>query len=196
MTPAEELSAIEAVLGGEADAFAPLVRAHKGLVLSVCVSLLGNTPEAEDAAQEVFLKAYEKLSAFRKESAFATWLCAIARRRCLDILRERSSGKTQSLDELVELKGDTFASPAAPQGMDYKDVALLMEALPPDYRLVIALREVQDLSYAEIAVHMDCSVDSVKARLKRARRTLLELARHFLPDLTSNSQQEKKEARL
>ena len=194
MTTAEEIYAIEAVLAGEADAFAPLVRAHKGMVLAVCVSFLGNTPAADDAAQEVFLKAYGKLGAFRKEASFSTWLCAIARRRCLDLLRERGAAKTQSLDALVELKGDSFAAPAAP-GPDYKDIGVLLESLPPDYRLVLALREAERLSYAEIALRLDCTVDSVKARLKRARRELLELARHFLPDMPSNKRQEKTEAR-
>ncbi|NLO91650.1 MAG: RNA polymerase sigma factor [Elusimicrobia bacterium] len=189
MLPSDQLTAVDAVLAGDTEAFAILVRANKGLVMAVCVSYLGNTPEAEDAAQEAFLKAYAKLSAFRRESAFSTWLCTIARRRCLDLLHQRGASKTQSLDELVEAKGDFIAAPPQEQGLNHRGLADLLDSLPPDYRTVIALRETQNLSYEEIAAAMDCTVDSVKARLRRARKTLMENARHFLPQNLSNEMQ-------
>ncbi|HOX22852.1 MAG TPA: RNA polymerase sigma factor [Elusimicrobiales bacterium] len=187
METADETSALAAALGGDEEAFAALVRLHGSRVTAVCVAFLGNSPDADDAAQETFLKAWDKLSSYRKEAAFSTWLCAIARRHCLDILQKRTNSRTQSLDELVELKGDTFAAPQAQAGgLAHEDVAALLEALPPDYRLALSLRETQGLSYAEIAREMDCSVDSVKARLKRARRLLLERSRHFLEEPPSN----------
>lgn len=176
---ADEQRIIRDVLSGRREEFARLVRAHQAKVLSLCLSLLKDPAEAEDAAQEVFLKAYRGLRNFRFDSSFSTWLYRIAYRHGLDILRSRRRRRTQSLDALLEERGEG-ALPAAPDQTTQADPARsaenLLSSLPPDYRLVLTLREVQGLSYEEIARATDASLDSVKARLRRARESL----RHFL----------------
>ncbi|MCX5789053.1 MAG: sigma-70 family RNA polymerase sigma factor [Elusimicrobia bacterium] len=169
---AEELDLIRAAQAGRRSAFEALVRRHHVRIIQLCGSLLGNQAEAEDAAQEVFLKAYVSLTRFEGDAAFGTWLHRIAVNHCLDLLRKRARRKTDSLDELVEREG---------RAIEAADLAArLLATLPEEQRVAITLRETQGLNYEEIAKVMDCTVDSVKGRLKRARETLEKSLRHFL----------------
>jgi len=177
---------IARVLSGEKNAYADLVRAHQDEIFRLCVSLLGNEAEAEDAAQESFLKAYRALAAFRQDSSFSTWLYRIAYRQCLDLLRFRTRRKADSLEKLLEEHGDAiqhlFASPEDHSRlMENRElVHRLLSTLSPDYRNALYLREMHGLTYAEIAAVMGTSLDGVKARLRRARKFLREKMRHFL----------------
>lgn len=173
---------------GSRDAFAELVRRHHAWVQGLCAATLGDAASAEDAAQEVFLKAFKALPRFQGEASFSTWLHRIAVNACLDLLRRRSRNRTESWDELVEKEGDRIgrllAAPAPEHSAEDADlVARVLEQLPPEYRLVLTLREVQGLSYEEIAGAMGCSLDSVKARLQRARKEFTDRLRHFLDPL-------------
>lgn len=176
----EEWALVQEVLGGTPDSFEPLVRRHEARVRSLCVALLQDAAEAEDAAQEAFLKAYRALGRFRNESSFSTWLHRIAHNHCLDVIKSRKRRPAESLDALLEkgdgiLAGRTDGSPAPGRALD---VHQLLRNLSPDYRTVLVLREVQGFDYGEIARIMRVTVDSVKARLRRARQTLLESTRH------------------
>ena len=161
------------------------MRRHHAPIEGLCASLLGDPVRAEDAAQEVFLKAYRSLPGFRLDSTFSTWLYRIASNHCLDLLRRRGREKSESLDALGEKDGEpSDAGLPSVEGeeraVEDRDlVERLLSSLPPDYRLILTLREVQGLSYHEIAEAMDCSLDSVKARLRRAREKLEELGRHL-----------------
>jgi len=178
------------VQAGEQDAFAELVRRNHAWVLGLCAATLSDRSAADDAAQEVFLKAYKSLPQFKGGSSFSTWLHRIASNHCLDLLRSRSRRKTESWDELLEKEGEhVHRLLAAPpdEGRSREDADLVqrvLACLPPDYQLVLTLREVQGLSYDEIAAAMGCSLDSVKARLQRARRDFTERLRHFLEPLS------------
>jgi len=170
---------------GDREAFAELVRRHHVRVLGFCRSMLGDATSAEDAAQEVFIKAFRSIDGFRGGSAFYTWLHRIAVRHCLDLLRGEARRKTRSWDALLEAEGDKVSAllsqPDSSRTLEDRDLAArLLAALPPEYRAVLSLREMQGLSYEEIAETMGCTVDSVKARLQRARRDLTERLRHFL----------------
>ena len=175
----------EAREGGRA-AFAELVRRHHLQVLALSRSMLGDDAEADDAAQEVFLKAWRALGRFAGDSGFGTWLYRIASNHCLDLLRQRSRRRTESLDELVEGEGDALervlGSSAGPSdALEAADLgARVLASLPEEQRLALVLRETQGLRYDEIAQVMGCSVDSVKARLRRAREGLEKSLRHFL----------------
>ncbi|MDE2491344.1 MAG: sigma-70 family RNA polymerase sigma factor [Elusimicrobia bacterium] len=177
---------IEGVLAGDRDLYAELVRRHHARVLGLCASLLGDA-DADDAAQEVFLKAYSRLRDFRADAAFSTWLYRIASNHCLDERRRRARRASDSLDALTEAESDrlqaALAEPGdAARGLEDADLAeKALAALPPDYRLILTLREVEGLDYKEIMEAMDCSLDSVKARLRRARALLRETCRHLLP---------------
>jgi RNA polymerase sigma-70 factor (ECF subfamily) len=151
----DEAALIQSVLDGRTEAFAELVRTYQDQVFGLCVSLLKNAAEAEDAAQEIFLKAYQKLSSFRRESSFATWLYRIAYHRCLDVLKAHKRRVTDSLDrpenEDAAPLAEQLAEPvsAAAQLEDRETAARLLAELPPDYRAILTLREMQGLSYEE-----------------------------------------------
>lgn len=163
-----------------------MVRAHQARILRLCASLLGDAAPAEDAAQEIFFKAYQALPSFRGRSAFSTWLYRIAANHCLDLLRKRRRERTESWEALIESSGEQLqqflAAPVDPKAAlaDAELVQRALAQLPPDYRLILTLREVEGLSYQELAAALRCSLDAVKARLRRARQELLERVRHFL----------------
>lgn len=171
--------------GGDRSAFEELVRRHHPQVLALCRSMLGDETEADDAAQEAFLKAWRGLGGFEGGSRFGTWLYRVASNHCLDLLRRRSRTRALSLDELVEREGPAFerllgSSPGPASALEAADLgARLLATLPEEQRLALVLRETQGLRYDEIARVMGCTVDSVKARLKRARENLQAALRHF-----------------
>jgi RNA polymerase sigma-70 factor, ECF subfamily len=177
---------IQRILSGEREAYAELVRAHQARISRLCASLLDDATLAEDAAQEIFFKAYRALPAFRGQSAFGTWLYRIASNHCLDLLRKRQRERTESWDALVEEAGeqihDLLSSTHDPNtaAADTELIQRALAQLSPDYRMILTLREIEGLSYQELAESLRCSLDAVKARLRRARQELLERLRHFL----------------
>lgn len=157
--------------------------------MRLCASILADPAEAEDAAQEVFFKAYRALGRFRGASLFSTWLYRIAANHCRDLLRKRPPGRTQSWEALLETEGrrlEQLLSTPSPTGLahDQSDlVRRVLAQLPDDYRMILLLREIEELSYQELAEVLNCSLDAVKARLRRARAQLEQQLRHFLgPD--------------
>lgn len=179
---------IQAVLSGDSEAFSALIRAYQARVRLTCIIRLGQAEEADDAAQAVFIKAFQNLVTFKGESKFETWLMRIAENHCLDMLRSRQRHKAESLDALAEAQGDAYElllkhgkegkeeeTPYDPN--DLQLLAKLFAALPEDDRHIISLREVQNLSYEEIADRLGVSMDAVKGRLKRARQALIEKCR-------------------
>jgi RNA polymerase sigma-70 factor (ECF subfamily) len=170
--------------GGDDRAFAELVRRHAPRVRALCSATLRNEAEAEDASQESFLKAHRALGRFSGEASFGTWLHRIAVNHCLDLLRAAGRRRSESLDALFEadaaVLGSVLSEPSSAQALEDRDtVQRLLSRLNPEQRLALTLREAEGLSYEEISTAMSCSIDSVKARLKRARAELLEIARHL-----------------
>ena len=141
---------------------------------------------AEDAAQEIFFKAYQALKNFRGQSAFSTWLYRIASNHCLDLLRKRQREHTESWEALIEESGEQLhellTASQDPKAIlaDTELVQRALTQLSPDYRLILTLREIEGLSYEELAEALHCSLDAIKARLRRARQELLERVRHFV----------------
>ena len=186
----EDFQIIRAVLDGNREAYAELVRLHHARVLSLCLSLLLDKAEAEDAAQETFLKAFNALHQYKRNASFTAWLCRIASNHCFDVLRKRKRQKTDSLDQLLdqsdEASGDRQTQIAAPpeRGAEREEklawAMKMLSSLSADHRQILLLREVDELSYDQIAAVLRCSLDSVKSRLWRARRQLQQTARHFL----------------
>ncbi len=186
----DEQEIIGEVLSGDAEAFAALIRAHQARVRLVCLVFLGNKEDADDAAQDVFLKAFKGLEGFKAEASFQTWLLRIADNHCRDLLRARKRHYTFSLDDLLAEKGDAFEAflarngpseqPAAYSSQDLELLGRLFSALPPEDREILAMREAEMLSYEDIAQKLQCTLDAVKGRLKRARAALVEKCRNFL----------------
>ena len=177
---------VQRILSGDQAAYADLVRAHQARLLRLCASLLGDATLAEDAAQEVFFKAYQALPSFRGRSSVSTWLYRIASNHCLDLLRKRRRERTESWDAFIEASGEQLhelladSRDPADTVADRELIQRALAHLPPDYRLILTLREIEGLSYDELAGTLQCSLDAVKARLRRARQELLERLRHFL----------------
>ena len=170
--------------GGDREAFAKLVRRHHAAVAGLCGSMLGAS-RADDACQEAFLKAWEALAGFRGGSSFKTWLYRIAANRCLDLLRQEARRRSDSLDALGEdapasLERLLAAPDDASRPAEQADlIEAVLGRLSSEHRLVLTLRESRGLSYDELAETLDCSLDAVKARLKRARAALEDIVRHF-----------------
>ncbi len=161
------------------------MRSYQAKVLGLCTSLLSDASRAEDAAQEIFIKAYQALGSFKGNSKFSTWLYRITANHCKDLLRKRARQKTESLEALVERSGDEVQNLWGPS-VDPRNasgvselVEKLLSGLSAEERLILTLREVQGLSYQEISETLQCSLDAVKSRLRRARESLDEKTRHF-----------------
>jgi RNA polymerase sigma-70 factor (ECF subfamily) len=182
----DDIEVIRRVRAGERNAYADLVRRYQGRVMALCRTLLGNSPEVEDAAQEAFIKAYQSLDKFQGQSSFYTWIYRIASNHCLSLLRSKSRHPAESLDAIVEEEKEglfrLFSNSDPRAAVEAQAlVDKILSGIRPNYRLVLILRERDELSYEEIAQVMEVSVDSVKALLRRAREEVQEKLRHFLP---------------
>lgn len=186
---------IERILEGEQRHYAELVRRHHAKVFALCLAMLHDRASADDAAQDAFLKAYENLPEFRRDSSFSTWLYRIASNRCLDLRRAEARRRSESLEALTEGEDEKLrwllADPRdSHHFIEEADlVRKVLARLPDDYRIILTLREMQGLDYRELSEALDCTVDSVKAKLQRARREFREMLRHISPP--ENVQTEK-----
>jgi RNA polymerase sigma-70 factor (ECF subfamily) len=171
---------IKQAQAGEQGAFTRLVEAYQTPVYNLAYRMLGNSVEAENAAQETFIRMYTKLDTYDPERKFSSWLLAIASHYCVDLLRRRRMNYL-SLDDLppmVELSMPKSAQPEqiVVREQDASAVQKLLEALPPNYRTPVVLRYWYDMSYREIADAMDVTESTIKTRLHRARARLAHYA--------------------
>jgi RNA polymerase sigma-70 factor (ECF subfamily) len=171
---------ISRVRVGDQEAFAILVERYKRQVYNLAYRLLGNPNDAEDAAQETFVRAYTRLVTYEPDGRFGAWLSAICSHWCIDTMRARRRRvQTVALGKVPE--SDRFISQVdGPEEValvaDSRDeVQRWLESLPPQYRTVLTLRYFQDLSYAEIADVLDEPVSTVRMRLFRARAMLQQV---------------------
>jgi RNA polymerase sigma-70 factor (ECF subfamily) len=168
---------------GEMRAFEEMVIAYQHRVFGVALRMLGNAAEAEEMAQEVFLRAHRALGDFRGEAKLSTWLYTIASRLCLTRLgsSERSLVR-QGEESLLRLPQDTGGPDAALEQSELE--AALYRAiaeLPDERRMVVVLRDLEGLSYEEIAAALDLELGTVRSRLHRARMDLKDKLERFLP---------------
>ena len=176
MTKDEEKGYIERVLAGDESAYEPLVTENQTKVYRLALRILKNEADAEDAAQEAFLKAYTSLADFRGDSRFSVWLYRLTNNICIDMLRKNKRAVIVSLQtEETEIAiPDERYSPErlAERAADRDAVRTALAALPDDCREILALRESAGLSYDEIAAALSLEVGTVKSRLNRARKKL------------------------
>jgi RNA polymerase sigma-70 factor, ECF subfamily len=181
-----EAEAIERAKSGDAESFEALYGLHKRRVYSLCLRMTGNTAEAEDLTQEAFLQLYRKIGTFRGESAFSTWLHRLAVNVVLMHLRKKGLPEV-SLDEALEPqhedgpKKDIGARDNVLAGsIDRVNLERAIESLPPGYRIIFVLHDVEGYEHNEIAEMMGCSIGNSKSQLHKARmklRDLLKLSR-------------------
>jgi RNA polymerase sigma-70 factor (ECF subfamily) len=174
----EEQTWIDQSLAGNRAAFGRLVEAYQRPVYSLAYRMLGNRLEAEDAAQESFVRAYTKLHTYRPERKFSTWLLSITSHHCIDRLRRRRF-TWLSLEEPLppqRLRSEHgLPEDSALRAEKRDEVRQLLKALEPAYRTPIVLRYWHDMSYQEIAETLGISLGAVKSRLHRARLKMAQV---------------------
>jgi len=180
----DESALVTAAKAGAYDAFERLVNRYEHKIYRLGLNITGNPEDAEDVLQETFLKAFENLPRFREDSRFYTWIVRIGVNQALMKLRKRRSDRLVSLDEPVEDNGDSiprdFADwhPNPEQLLGRTETREILEKaiqnLPPSFRTVFLLRDVEDLSTEETAEMLGLTISAVKARLFRARLRLRE----------------------
>jgi len=182
--PSEESILVEAARSGDIGAFESLVRRYDRNVFRIAQHITQNREDAEDVVQDAFLKAYQNLGQFQGQSKFYTWLVRIAVNEALMRLRRRRPERTVSIDEDVKTEEDSMPREIAdwtpnPEQLytqsELKDIlGKTIQGLPPSFRTVFVLRDVEGLSTEETAAALELSVPAVKSRLLRARLQLRE----------------------
>ena len=177
----DEKQIIEKVLAGDNNAFGELVEAYQDKVYNLALRMCGNADDAFDLAQDAFFRAWRGLSGFQFESAFSTWLFRLTSNVCLDWRRAKKRRPTVSLttldDEGEEVQMEIRDPGKSPEELllaaeDRAAVTKAMNELPVDFREILTLRAIDDLSYTEIAEILHLREGTVKSRLSRARLAL------------------------
>lgn len=200
MTREQEAAVIQAVLDGDVNAYEALVKEYEKNVYNLALRMTGNSEDAADMAQEAFIKAYNSLTAFRGDSKFSVWLYRIVSNVCLDFLRSRSRKQTVSLstenDDGEEVELDIADETHSPEqlldrSLTRDAVRRGLAALPPDHREILLLREIQGLSYEEIADVLGLEAGTVKSRIFRARKKMCSflIKDGNIPEFVSSSKE-------
>lgn len=175
----DEARLIAAILAGDTEQYHELIRPYERSVYRMALSFMKNESDAEDVAQESFLKAFRKLADFRGQAKFSTWLISITLNEARGRLRRQGTVRMESLDETPEEGG--HISPALlrdwrevpSQALERKEIRKMLEeaiaSLSPLYREVLVLRDVEELSVEETAAALTINPGTVKVRLHRAR---------------------------
>ncbi len=194
-----ELGLLERAKQGDYEAFLQLIEPHEQRLYKLALRITGSREDAEDVLQDTLLSALEHLHDFRGDAAFGTWLYRIAMHNAFRILRQRRGSETVSLEELVaeRKEEDENAIPHPEFIAEWRDPAEIVEQkelrrildeaieqLPPSYRSVFLLRDVEGLSTKEVADILGISEGNVKVRLLRARLKLREILSRYFGDPT------------
>ena len=184
--PGEELNeaaAIERAKQGDAQAFQDLYDKHKRRVYSLCLRMTANTAEAEDLTQEAFLQLYRKIGTFRGESAFSTWLHRLSVNVVLMHLRKKNlpvvslEETTQGGEEDTPKKDFGTEDLALAGSIDRLQLQKAVDDLPPGYRTIFVLHDIEGYEHNEIAGIVGCSIGNSKSQLHKARMKLRDLLR-------------------
>lgn len=201
MTREQEEKCIRQVLSGDVNAFEPLVTAYEKNAYRLALRMLGSAEDAQDVTQEAFLKAYRSLDSFRSDSRFSVWLYRIVSNLCLDLLRRRQRRSERSLtvededgeEAQLDVADESFSPEALlERKLTREAVRRGLDALPPDHRRILLLRELEGLSYEEIGTALELEPGTVKSRIFRARKRLCAflLKDGNLPEVFSSKQEE------
>jgi RNA polymerase sigma-70 factor (ECF subfamily) len=181
----DDLTLIDRFQNGDRSAFEEIVLKHQDKIYNLCRYMLGNPQDAEDAAQDVFLKAFQALPRFQPEASLSTWLYRIATNTCIDRKRkpiwESLFGISREGEQLVHDPASDAPSPEKLYQSREISKALQkgLETLSPKLRAIIVLKEIEELSYEEIAETLDISIGTVKSRIARAREELQKIMIEF-----------------
>jgi RNA polymerase sigma-70 factor (ECF subfamily) len=186
--PIPDAEIVRAVLEGRTEAFEELVRRHQPRVFATARRYARREDEVADIVQEVFLKAFERLPGFRFEAPFEHWLMRVAVRTCYDFLRAHQRTRESSFTDLTSEETDWLERfRVDPDEADERAsaarslVSRLMESLPPDFRLVIQLLEIEERSIKEIHEMTGWSIPLIKVRAFRARAVMRKALARLKP---------------
>lgn len=169
---------------GDPEAFEVLVREHQDRVFDFCVRMVGDREEASDLVQEIFVSVHQNLGKFREDSKLSTWIFRISKNQCINrlkYLKRRGRGRSDEYGEVGEdvLSGAMGAPPtpdaALESARERARVQWAISQLEPDARMLVALRDIEGLSYEEIIEITELPEGTVKSRLHRAREKLADL---------------------
>ena len=175
----QEQQWVDAAREGDQEAFAALVHLYEKRVFALTLRMCKNPEDAAEAAQDAFLSAWQGLKFFRGDASFSTWLYRLVSNACVDLLRREgrhraAAGPSLNDDEIGLDAPDTAPTPH--EAAEQKELQALIEkglqSLSEDHRKVLILREIQQLSYDEIAETLDLDSGTVKSRINRARKQL------------------------
>jgi RNA polymerase sigma-70 factor (ECF subfamily) len=179
-----EIECIQRVQQGDAEAFGHLVERYQQRIFSIVFHLVRRRDEVEDLAQEVFFKAFRAIRSYNFQSSFATWLSRIAVNHCYDYLRKVRASRISYYSEMAEESArevERKAESPQPQGLDHGEkvtlrdfVGKLLARAPVGDRMILTLKELEDYSVEEIADLLNLKASTVKVRLHRARKRMLE----------------------
>jgi RNA polymerase sigma-70 factor, ECF subfamily len=185
----DESNLVERAQGGDGRAFTQLVNQYERKIFRLAKHITQSQEDAEDVLQETFLKAYEHLPEFQRQSKFYTWLVRIAVNESLMKLRKRKTARTVSLDEGIDTGEETVAREIAvwednpEERYSREELRRILDdaidALPPIFRTVFVLRDIDELSTEETAGVLNISIPAVKSRLLRARLQLRDRLTRF-----------------
>lgn len=178
MKPEDEKTIVEKAKKGDERAFEALVTQYERLVYAIAFKLLGSGPDAEDAAQETFIRVYRGLPSFRGESKFSVWLYRLTNNVCVDMLRRKnvpqvslSAGEDE--EGALAISDGRFSPESELEKKQLRQaVERALASLPEPYRQALVLREMAGQRYEEIAQTLDIDIGTVKSRIFRARRRL------------------------
>ena len=170
---------IDRAARGDAAAFDELLGAYEKKMYAVCLRMSGNHEDAQDCLQETMLRVYRAISGFKGQSTFSTWLYRVAMNTCLDELRKKRNRTSTSLDGLLEAgwsPSDEFDTPErhALNREKSAEIRRVIAELPEDMRAAVVLRDIEGMSYEEIARVLDINVGTIKSRISRGREKLRE----------------------
>ena len=169
---------IDRVINGDTGAFAYLVEKYQNMVYTLSVKMLNNKEDAEDAAQEVFVKCYRALKTYNSQAAFSTWLYKITYNHAIDILK-KNTGKRHTIEWKSDLEPDMISHNSFDEKIDLKEIQLLLKDaihhLSPDDQVIVTLYYYEDLPLRDIAEIIGIRENNVKIKLYRIRTKLLEL---------------------
>jgi len=179
---------IQRCLAGDQDAWADIVRQYRRRVYSVAYKFTGNHEEAEDLTQDIFIKVFRALHTFDRRANFQTWLISVSRNMCIDHYRSvRKERETINRDINADDLSPVADGPAADALVEQQGQAVLLRralaALPEPLKTAVTMRDLQDLSYQEIAERLRVPEGTVKSRINRGRTELVRLVRQYRHDL-------------
>jgi len=187
----DDATLVAQAANGDREAFEELVVRYAPKVFGLCFSLLGNHADAEDASQEAFLKAFRAIGTYRDQASFSTWLYRITSNACIDLARQRARRPWISMDAEIEEEDGGIAFQIADDApLQDESVAAKWSAdkvreaigtLSEGFRTVLLLRDIEGLSYQEVAAVLGIREGTVKSRLARARAALVQVLRRMEP---------------